>query len=150
MDAISSIRFHYFPPLLDLIPTNLLPRGRKLRDFHLHPLSTNPSPRRLLQNILRSRGPNSADTHSHNPQQIIQSPDPTCSLDLHIACDMLLHQFKMRNGSALVVVIPIRLLDEAVARGGLDECHANLGANLTELDDFFVTEIYIFEEKVVS
>ena len=47
----------------------------------------------------------------------------------------------MRNGGAFVVVISVGLFDEAVAGGGLDECYSNFGADLAELDDFFVAEV---------
>jgi hypothetical protein len=45
----------------------------------------------------------------------------------------------MLNRRSLVVVISIWLFDESIACAGFDEGYANFCADLTKLDDFFLS-----------
>lgn len=48
----------------------------------------------------------------------------------------------MMGSGAFIVVVTGREFVKAVAGGSLDECDGDRSADLSEMDDFFIREIY--------
>lgn len=84
------------------------------RNNHLYPLLANSPLDGLIKDDRGRRGTHPRNPQGSHPKQVIQRSYTTGSLDLHIALDMLLHQFQMRDRGPLVVVISVRLLDKTI------------------------------------
>lgn len=117
-------------------------------DFNFNFSLTDASRSGLFQDCLGSAGTDSRHSQRHDIDELIQSPDAAGGLDLHVWAGVFSHELEVMRRSAAVAIKPVGLLDEAIARAGLDERHAQVGADLTKADDVVVLQKVVFENDL--